>query len=249
VLRQHELESERLRQELNTAYRRTDQVERAVETSTLRFEHVEEADRRLQETATLMRQQAEQLERRDESAELRLARAFEALKRLEFAVGAIDNDLAALRKQDGVSGERVQALAEVLARVERQNDAISAEVAAQREVFERIELLRAELHRLEDRMAASETKADGQAQVLEDHQHLLGLLEGKDRGFSDRLSQLQSDALAYREQIAVQFQRIHAALDRHKRRQIEELERDLRDLKVTTFRPAEESSASQEGPP
>jgi hypothetical protein len=109
-----------------------------------------------------------------------------------------------------------------------------------------MDLLRAELHRLEDRIAGAETQRDLDRQEIEDHQRLISLLDGKDRGFADRQTMLQGELVAYRELVEEQFNRLHLTLDRQKRHQIEELQRELRDLQVNAFRPPEEIAAVED---
>ena len=246
-LRLQQIETERIRQELNGTHRRMDLVERLVETSAARFEHLEEADRRLQEAITLTKQQNEALERHQESADLRTSRGLDAMKRYEHEIGRLELDIGALQAHEGLWTERLQAFGEGMRRIEQQNEALTVEVVEQRNITEKIELLRAEIHRVADRVSVSETDADACQQDLSDQRRLLGLLDGKDRGIMERLSTLQSDLATYRDQVADQFHRLHLALDRHRRRQIEELERDLRELKITAFRPLDESSPEEAG--
>ena len=159
------------------------------------------------------------------------------MQRYDHEIGRLAVDVQAFQKRESLTGERLQAFGESVRRAERQTEAIAGEVAEQREFSEKLELLRAEIHRVEDRISAFETSTDSHQQELADHRRSLGLLDGKDRGFNDRLALIQTELASYREQVADQFHRLHIALDRHRRRQIEELERDLRDLKVTAFRP------------
>ena len=151
-----------------------------------------------------------------------------------------------LQKAQVQTGDRMQGLGEAVRRIEEQTDAVAAEVTAQRDIFERIDLLRAELHRLEDRIGGTETQRDLDRQEIEDHQRLISLLDGKDRGFADRLAMLQGELAAYRELVGEQFSRLHLTLDRQKRHQIEELQRELRDLQVNAFRPPEELAAQDD---
>jgi chromosome segregation ATPase len=238
--RVQQVESERLRQELNGALRRVESLERLVEAWGARFENVETTINRIQESLTLAHQRTEELDRRQESSEQRATRVAEALNRSEHDVGRLEVEIEAIRRDGDLSMERLRAFAEALKRQEEQSDAVAAEVTAQRDIFERIDLLRAELHRVEDRLAAGETRHDEDRGQIEDAQRLIGLLDGKNHGFADRLAMLQGELAAYRDQVADQFHRLHQALDRQKRRQIEELDRELRDLKVHTFRPPEE---------
>jgi len=246
ALRVQHQESERQRQELNDALRHIELLQRAVEGWGSRFENVEATIGRLQEALTLTRQRTEELDRRQETAEIHATRVAEAFKRYEHLTGRLEVDIEGLQKGHIQAGDRIQAFSEAMKRIEEHNDAVAAEVTAQRDIFERMDLLRAELHRLEDRIAGAETQRDLDRQELEDHQRVISLLDGKDRGFADRLAMLQGELGAYRELVEEQFNRLHLTLDRQKRHQIEELQRELRDLQVNAFRPPEEIAVKEQ---
>jgi chromosome segregation ATPase len=246
ALRVQQQESERQRHELNDAIRQIELLQRVVEGWGSRFENVESTIGRVQEALTLTRQRTEELDRRQENAEIHASRVTEAFKRYEHQAGRLELDIDNLQKSQTQSGDRIQAFSEGMKRIEEQTDAVAAEVTAQRDIFERIDLLRAELHRLEDRIAGAETQRDLDRQEIEDHQRLISLLDGKDRGFADRQTMLQGELVAYRELVEEQFNRLHLTLDRQKRHQIEELQRELRDLQVNAFRPPEEIAAVED---
>ncbi|MGI8549600.1 MAG: hypothetical protein ACR2PL_02220 [Dehalococcoidia bacterium] len=239
-LRQGQIDNERLRQELNGTYRRIEMLERAVSGWDGRCEKLEEADRRLQEAVSLIRQRNEEIERRQEAAETHSTRGTETLKRYDHELGRLTGEIETLQKQVTLFGQRTQVFGEMIKRVEEHVDAVAVEVTGQTEIFEKIDLLRAELHRLEDRLSAAELQHEEHRERLDDHRRLVGLLDGKDRGFVERLSNLQEEILSNRAQVGEQFQRLHQALDRQKRRQIEDLERDLRELKLHAFRQPED---------
>lgn len=240
ALRVQHQESERQRHELNDALRQIELLQRVVEGWGARFENVESTIGRVQEALTLTRQRTDELDRRQETAEIHASRTGEAFKRFEHLAGRLEVDIDAIQKSQVQAGDRIQAFSEGMKRIEEQTDAVAAEVTAQRDIFERMDLLRAELHRLEDRIAGAETQRDLDRQEIEDHQRVISLLDGKDRGFADRLAMLQGELAAYRELVEEQFNRLHLTLDRQKRHQIEELQRELRDLQVHAFRPPEE---------
>ena len=241
-LRIQQIEAERLRQELNGTYRRIELLERAIEGWGGRFERLDEADHHLQEAITLLRQRYDEIDHRQESAEAHAARDTDSLKRYEHDLGRLATEIERLHRQDALAGERSQISAEMTKRLGERIDGLAAEVASQADIFEKLDLLQVELHRIENRLAAAERVDEGQRDQLDDHQRSFGLLEGKDRGFSERLSHLQEDLVSYRAQVAEQFQRLHQSLDRQKRRQLEDLERDLRELKLSAFRPSEDAS-------
>lgn len=240
ALRMQQVETERLRQELNGTYRRIEILERTIEGWGNRFESLEETDRRIQDAAVLARQRIEDQGRQQESFDARLGRNAEMVKRYEHELGRLTVEIESLQKQDALAVERVQVYAEMIRRLEERADRVEAEVTSQREIFERLDLLRAELHRLEDRISLVETADKEHVQQIDDHRHVLSLLDGKDRGLTERLALLSEELSEYRTLVSEQFQRLHVVLDRQKRRQIEDLERDLRELKVSAFRPREE---------
>lgn len=240
AVRLQQQESERQRQELNGALRRIDLLERAVGGFGSRFENIEGTLGRIQEALTIVRQRTEEVSRRQEAAELQAVRGSEALKRYDHEIGRLEQGLEGLSRTQGQITDRAQVFADTIKRTEEHIEAVAAEVTAQRDIFERLDLLRAELHRLEDRIAGAETDREGDRQQIEDHKRQIGLLDGKNHGYTDRLTMLQGELSAYREIVVEQFNRIHLTLDRQKRHQIEELQRELRDLQVSAFRPAEE---------
>jgi chromosome segregation ATPase len=245
TLRVQQQEAERYRLELNGALRRIELLERLVESWSARFENAESTIGRVQEALTLTRQRAEELDRRQDMAELHATRTADALKRNEKEIGQVRVEIETHERNATLVLERTQAFGEAMKRLEEQLDGVSAEVTGQHEIFERIDLLRAEMHRIEDRIAAGETQRDLDHQEIEDHQRLISLLDGKGHGFSDRLSMLQGELVAYRDLVEEQFNRLHLTLDRQKRHQIEELQRELRDLQVHAFRPPEELEAGE----
>jgi chromosome segregation ATPase len=239
-LRLQQIEVERLRQELNGTYRRIELLERATEGWSGRFDRLDDADHFTQEGLALLRQRFDELERRQETAEARTTRSSDSFKRLEHELGQLSAGIDGLQSQQTLVGERAQVFGELIKRAQDRIDSVAAEVTSQTEIFEKLDLLQAELHRIENRVAAAEAIDNAQYEQLDEHQRQLGLLDGKDRGLASRLTHLQEDLAAYRAQVAEQFQRIHQALDRQKRRQIEDLEHDLRELKHSAFRASED---------
>jgi chromosome segregation ATPase len=224
-------ESERMRQETNTMVRRLDLIERAVASWSGRFELLEEANRRVHELTTLLRQRHEELERRQVETETRASRSIEAHKHHESELGRLVSDLRNVQERNATFDDHAQIVAGTMKRLQQQVEAVHSEVEAQREVFEKLDLLRAELRRLEERTGSDDQLHRDYQARFEEHAHVLAALDGKDKGFSERLEALQDELRAQRSSVAEQLHRVHELLERQKRRQLEELERDLRDLK------------------
>lgn len=246
-LRLQQVELDRYRHNVNEIARRVDVLDRSGDGWSARCDALEEAGRYIQEAVTLMRQRMEGMERSQESADSRSLRTTESLKRYDNELARLSIELEATRQADALTLDRTQVYADSIKRLEAQISSVASEVSDQRGIFEQLDLLRAELHRLEDRVSTADGTQDVHRGQLDDQQRVLALLDGKDRGFAERLSLLQEELETFRVQMADQFQRLHQALDRQKRRQIEDIERDMRDLKVTAFRPPEESTGGQQG--
>lgn len=238
--RQVEAAAERERQVLNDLAHRLDAVERQAQIAGARFETLDEANRRAMESITILRQRSDEMTREVSTLETRLGRLAEAGTRTEHEFTRIGGEIEGLHKRDEAISERVQVYTEMIKRLEGQISLVAADVAVKQDVLEKLELGRVETHRLEERISALEAAAATLRDQDEELLRQLTLLEGRQKGFQDRLNGLLADFAAYRERVNEQFQRLHQVQERLKRRQIEDLERELRELRVHAFRPIEE---------
>jgi chaperonin cofactor prefoldin len=108
------------------------------------------------------------------------------------------------------------------------------------DLVERIDLGRVERQRLEERVSVLEAVTADLRESDDDTDRRLSMLDGRDKGFNDRLVGLQSELAHYRTVVTEQFQRLHQSQERMKRRQIEDLEREIREMRIHAFRPVEE---------
>ncbi len=224
------------RQTANELSRRLDAVERYTQGTGVRFDSLDEASRRSMETVMLLRRDIEDSARATEAVGTRLARVIESSNRVDQEFGRIAGDLDGLHKQDELIAERAQVYGEAIKRVEGQISTVAADVAVKHNVIEGLELLRVETHRLEGRISGLEAAAGLLHERDEETVRHVSLVDGKQRGLVERLTGLQSDFAGYRDQVSEQFQWLHQLQERLKRRQLEELERDLREMRVHAFR-------------
>jgi len=96
---------------------------------------------------------------------------------------------------------------------------------------DRIELHRAERQRLEDRALRLEEELTELRARVEQQQEGQGRLSGQQQGLASRLEALQELVTEQRALLVDQIRRLTATQDRTKRRQIQELERELREMK------------------
>jgi FtsZ-binding cell division protein ZapB len=125
-------------------------------------------------------------------------------------------------------------------RLEAQLSTVAADVAIKQDMIEKLELHRVETHRVEERVSTLEATTEHLHDQDDELLRQVTLLEGRQKGYQDRLNGLLADFAAYRERVNEQFARLHQVQERIKRRQIEDLERELREMRVHAFRPIEE---------
>jgi chromosome segregation ATPase len=235
-------EAERTWAVLNDLAHRVEFVERALQSNAPRFDALDEASRRAVESVTIVRQRIEDLERVVEGFETRVTRLAETTGRTDHEFARLGGEIEALHRQDATQAERIQIYTEMLKRLEGQISLVSSEVAVKQDVLERIELTRLELHRLEERISVQEAHTGELRDADEETRRLVTLLDGRDRGMNDRLIGLQNDLANYRTIVSEQFHRLHQAQERARRRQIEDLEREIREMRTHAFRPVDDGA-------
>lgn len=240
LARQVEAAAERERQVLNEHSHRLDAVERQTQAAAARFETLDEANRRAMESITLLRQRSDESVRAIEALETRLTRVAEAGSRTEHAFERIGGEIDGLHKRDDALAERLQVYTEMNKRLEAQLSTVAADVAIKQDMIEKLELHRVETHRVEERVSTLEATTEHLHDQDDELLRQVTLLEGRQKGYQDRLNGLLADFAAYRERVNEQFARLHQVQERIKRRQIEDLERELREMRVHAFRPIEE---------
>jgi len=235
-------DAERERAVLNDLTHRLESTERGLGASGPRFDALDEASRRSMEAVTHVRQRLDEFERTTEGLETRMARLTEAGGRTEQEFARLESEVETLHRQDATLGERLQIYTEMLKRLEGQISLVSAEVAVKQDVLERIDLARVELHRLEERISVQEAHAAELRDADEETRRLVAILDGRDKGMNDRLAGLQNDLAAHRSAMAEQFQRLHQTQERARRRRIEDLEREIREMRTHAFRPVDDGA-------
>jgi len=240
LARRVEVAEDRERQALNDYARRIDAVERLTSGGIAHLDNLDESMRRLMEAITVLRQRADETVRAIEVLEARQLRMADADARAEHEAVRIAAELDSLRKQDELIAERVQVYTEMIKRLETQITEVAAEAAVKHEVVEKLEVGRVERQRMEERIARVEAAAENLRDQDQETLRQQTLLDGRQRGFQERLNSLLAEMAAHRAQTNDAFQRLYALQERLKRKQIEDLDRELRELRVHAVRAQEE---------
>ena len=229
--RKKEVDEERDQQDWSEVAKRTERLERQVLLWHDRQSGVDEVGRRFQEGLSLLRQQMQQTEQRLELAEGKAARGVEGANRAEHTLTQVEADILALQQEDEAMTERSRVTADVLQRLETTQTENREDLKRLELLAERIELHRAERQRLEDRALRLEEELQDLCGRTENSEQLQGKLSGQQQGLSSRLDSLQEMVEEQRKLLVDQIRKLTGTQDRTKRRQIQELERELRETK------------------
>lgn len=229
--RQRQEEAERSRAERTDAVRRIQELEREQESWLERQSALEDAGRRYQESAAKVALQIQSLSDTIESAEGKAGRAVESVNRLEHTVAEIENAVVALRREDEALAERLRLAHEIVHRLESTVLSRQDEVKQMPLLAERVELLRAERQRLEDRTAKLEQALEDMTARLNRDEQITSRQEGQLRGHDDQINGIREALVEQRRLIVDGFLKAAQTQERARRRQIEEMEREIKELK------------------
>ena len=211
--------------------RRVEQVERQVSSWQDRQAGVDEVGRRFQEELSLVRQQLQQAEQRLDDSKNKAARGLEGANRAEHTLTQVEASILALRREDETIGERARVAAEVAHRLETTLNQQLGELQRMELLAERIELHRAERQRLEELTRRLEEEFNELRNQTDEQAQRQGLLSSQQQSFASRLDAFQEQAEERGASLVDQLRKLTNSEARTKRRQIQELERELREMK------------------
>jgi chromosome segregation ATPase len=231
LTRVRETEEDHDQQEWTEVAKRTELLERQVASWQDRQAGVDEVGRRFQEGLSLVRQQAQQAEQRLEMVETRAARSLEGANRAEHTLTEVVAQIDDLRRTDDALAERLRATADVGHRLETTiNDSVQ-ELKRLELLAERIELHRAERQRLEDRALRLEEELAALHEQSDKAEDARARLAAHQQGLASRLESLHETVEEHRILLVDQIRKLTGTQERTKRHQIQELEREIREMK------------------
>ena len=230
-VRQRMTDAERERVEVADQRRRLQDLERQVEGWLNRQGGIEDAARRHREDITLVNLRAESMDQRLEALEGRASRNLEATNRIDQEISRIDAAIQGLEREDDLQAERARVALETARRVEAAVESERRDLQALAQLSERMELLKVERQRLEDRLAQAEEDVNELRGLLGRLEQLTGVLDGRTQGYLGRLDALREEILRHRQQFVEHLLKLGTGQERLKRRQIDELEREIKELK------------------
>jgi chromosome segregation ATPase len=229
--RQTHEETARDQAEKNELYRRVQELERRSDALHERQMGTDDAGRRFQEEVSRSHIGFQQISQRLEAVEGKSSRNVEATTRLEQSMAEIESAVRALRREDDVLAERARLAHEVAMRVDQDLHAIQEETRAIPMLAERVELLRAERQRLEDRVSRAEESLADATVRLERQEEGAMHLDLRMKSHEGRMDTVHQSTLDFRRSLSDHVLKLNQMIERMKRRQVEEMERDIKELR------------------
>lgn len=230
VVRQHQADIERTRQERAEVAQSVQQVERQLASSLERQTGVEETAQRYQQAAAQSDLRINALEQQIEELRTRTGRAVEAVNRLEQRAAEMGSAIESMVRASESESERVRLVSEVVRRVEGDLETQKRQAESLTKLLEGMELQRVQRQRLESRASQLDQMADDLRARVEEQQRILSVLEGKHHGYEGRLDALNERLEQHRQQLADYLLKLTQNQEQLKRRQIDDLERELKEL-------------------
>jgi chromosome segregation ATPase len=225
-------EKSREQAERNDVVRRLQEMERRLEGVAERQGTVDDSSRRFTEEIARSHIQSQALNQRLEAVESKTGRNVDAVTRMEQSYSEIESAIRTLRREDDVLAERARLAHEVGSRLETELHAQQEEYRQLPLLAERVELLRAERQRLEDRTSRVEESLEDARTRLAREEDVASQVEARLKAQEARIDHVHSTTLDYRRMLTDQILKLNQMLERMKRRQLEELERQVKELRV-----------------
>ena len=220
--------------EKNELYRRIQDLERRSEGLSERQATVDDSTRRFQEEVSRSHLQYQGLNQRLEAVESKTGRNLDAITRLEQTHSEIEQAVRALRREDDVLAERARLAHEVAARIETELHTQQEEYRVLPLLGERVELLRAERQRLEDRTSRNEETIGDITARLEREEEFTAHVDTRMKANEARIEHVHGATLDFRRSLNDHLLKITVMLERMKRREVEESERQVKEIRAQT---------------
>lgn len=186
---------------------------------------------------TLIERQRE-VEARVEQFGLRLDRSIEVNRDLEERIKEVV--LGDLDDRFDVVYERLQVVGEMVKRNEDLIATVANERSLRQELLDELSVWREEHNRIDGRLNVLEESADKVLAQMDKMHGELALLEGRHSGLGERVANMRRDIAEVVDHVREEFAKYNTMLEKQRRKQIQVLEQELREMKFHAFRPPEE---------
>jgi len=238
TLRLLRAEAEHDRQDRTEAFKRIESANSQLSLLLADIAQVQSQVGQTSQAAQSIQERQREVEARVDQFGLRLDRTIEVNKDLEERIRAV-----LVSEQDErfeMVFERLQVVGEMVKRNEELIAAVSAEKTMRDEVLDELAIWRSEHQRIDVRLNTLEESADRLIGLVDKFQGEITLLEGRHQGLGERVGNIRRDIAEVVDHVRDEFAKYNAMMEKQRRKQIQVLEQELREMKFHSFRPPEE---------
>ncbi len=231
-------ETEYDRQERTEASKRIDAAAAQLGLVLADVAQVQHQTSQISQTFQQMIERQRELEARVEQFGLRLDRAIEVNRDVEERI----KDVIITDQDDrfDVVFDRLQVVGEMVKRNEDIVSSVANERSLRQEVLDEVSVWRDEHSRIDGRINVLEEFADKVLGKVDKVAGEIALLEGRHSGLGERVAGIRRDIAEVVDHVRDEFAKYNQMMEKQRRKQIQVLEQELREMKFHAFRPPEE---------
>ncbi len=226
------------REERAEALRRLDAIAGQISLAVADVSQVQAQTSQVSQVVQTVMERQRDLEQKVEQFGLRLDRSIEVHRDMEERVR--HSVLSDLDERFDVVFERLQLVGEMVRRTEDTVASVASERTMREELLHEMAMWRDQQGRTDQRVNSLEESADELAAVAEKLQNSITLLDGRQTGLGERVQNMRRDVGDVVDQVREEFAKFNQLLEKQRRKQIQVLEQELREMKFHAFRPPEE---------
>lgn len=225
------------RNERSVLYRQQEEVAGRLDTASADIAQLRNAVTRANATIQDLIQRQGQVEKVVEQITLRLERSIEVHRDIEERLR--EEFIGEKEDRFAVVFERLQVLGEMMKRTNDAIEEVAAEQTLREDVLEQIDVWRAEHGRIDGRLAALEETGDTIFDGVDRLKDAITLLEGRHTGLADRVAAVRTDIAEIVDKVRDEFAKFNQLQEKSRKRQVDALEQEMRELKFHRLRPPE----------
>jgi chromosome segregation ATPase len=226
------------RQERGEAFKRIEAASSQLGLVVADMSQVQHQSAQISQTFQTLLESQRTMENRVEQFGLRLDRAIEVNRDLEARVKV---DLTGdLDDRFDVVFDRLQVVGEMVKRNEEIIATVANERSLRQEVLDEVSVWRDEHSRIDGRLNKIEELSEKLLNQVDKVHGEITLLEGRHSGLGERVSGIRRDIAEVVDHVRDEFAKYNAMMEKQRRKQIQGLEQELREMKFHAFRPPEE---------
>lgn|GEM_PF-3548882 len=230
-VRQRQSELERERQERTTLAKRVDAVEKVIGRYENRMQAIDDALRHSEEEAASLRQAQQHLSHPLDELATKANRSVDALVRIEQQLNRLANEVQNLGQSSAALADQVNLAHEIVRRAEQRVDRVEQQFPTVEVLQEQYKSIRSDRETMSERAANLERGLEEAKELAGQMNHLLEIVRQRTEQQGVQLLSLTEELRSQHQQVTENLRRALVVLERQKRRQVEALGQEIKELK------------------